>query len=154
MGLSSQFLFKEAYSTYSSQAWNPHQDSWYPGDKNGEYVTSNWYLRGADKENGTIYVYPGSHKLGLLDANPEKSFREDPTTNPGSKCRVPDNFINNVVDVVVPRNAIVFLHGQTIHGSYPNNSGRSRPFYACCYISKGEKFLVGENAKRAVIPLG
>ena len=35
VGLSSQFIFKEANSAYSSQAWKPHQDSSYPGDKNG-----------------------------------------------------------------------------------------------------------------------
>ena len=65
VGLSTQFIFKEAHSAYSSQAWKPHQDSMYPGDKNGQYITSNWFLRGADVENGTIYVYPGSHELGL-----------------------------------------------------------------------------------------
>ena len=74
MGLSSQFIFKEANSAYSSQAWKPHQDSSYPGDKNGEYLTINWFLRGADVENGSIYIYPGSHKLGLLNSEPNISF--------------------------------------------------------------------------------
>ena len=153
VGLSSQFIYKEAYSIYSSQAWNTHQDSWYPGDKNGEYVTANWFLKNADKENGTIYLYPGSHKLGLLDATPNKSFRENPNANPGSECRVPDSFVDKKVDIVLSENSVVFMHGYLIHGSYPNNSERSRPWYSCCYISKGEDFLVGKNANRIVIPL-
>ena len=28
IGVSSQFIFKEAYSAYSNQAWNPHQDNY------------------------------------------------------------------------------------------------------------------------------
>ena len=51
IGLSSQFIFKEAYSDYSSQAWRPHQDNFYPKNKNAAYITLNWFLKDADKEN-------------------------------------------------------------------------------------------------------
>ena len=57
VGLSSQFIFKEAYSDYCSQAWRPHQDNFYPKNKNAAYITLNWFLKDADKENGTIYCY-------------------------------------------------------------------------------------------------
>lgn len=153
VGLSSQMIFKEAYSPYCSQAWNPHQDGWYVDDNNGHYITSNWFLRDANVENGTIYVYPGSHKLGLQEAVPQKSFREAPNENPGSPCKIPEEFLNKKTDVIIPANSIVFLSGHCIHGSYPNNSNRSRPWYSCCYISKGEKFPAGKNAKRREIPL-
>jgi len=153
IGLSSQFIFKEALSSYSSQAWLPHQDGWYPGDKKGEYITINWFLRDTDVENGTIYVYPGSNKVGLQDASPRKSFREDPGSNPGSDCEIPEEYLDKKTDVIIPGNSVVILHGHCIHGSYPNNSNRSRPWYSCCYITKGEDYLVGKNAKRKEIHL-
>jgi ectoine hydroxylase-related dioxygenase (phytanoyl-CoA dioxygenase family) len=153
MGLSSQFIFKEAYSAYCKQAWRPHQDNFYPKNKNGEYMTMNWFLRDADVENGTIYCYPGSHKLGLLPAENTISFREKVGTNPGSECKIPEEFINKKTDVIIPRNSMVFLHGNCIHGSYSNNSDRSRPWYSCCYISQGEDFIIGGNAKREQIKI-
>ena len=153
VGLSTQFIFKEAYSVYSSQAWKPHQDSSYPGDKNGHYITSNWFLRGADVENGSIYIYPGSHQLGLLDSNPQISYREKVGTNPGSECKIPEEYINKKIDLIIPKNSVLFLHGHCVHGSYPNNSNRSRPWFSCCYISKGEKYFPGKNAKRKDIEL-
>ena len=75
VGLSSQFIFKEAHSNYCLQAWKPHQDNFYPKSKNAAYVTLNWFLKDADKENGTIFCYPGSHKLGLLPAKDNISFK-------------------------------------------------------------------------------
>ena len=57
------------------------------------------------------------------------------------------------VDVIIPKNSVLFLHGHCIHGSYSNNSNRSRPWFSCCYISKGEKYHVGTNAKRKEIEL-
>ena len=45
VGLSSQFIFKEAYSDYCSQAWRPHQDNFYPKNKNAAYITLNWFLK-------------------------------------------------------------------------------------------------------------
>jgi len=153
VGLSSQFIFKEAFTSYSSQAWRPHQDGWYPGDKNGEYITANWFLRRADVENGTIYVYRGSHEAGLRKATARKSFREDPHDNPGSDCSIPEQFANSKADVIIPANSVVFLHGHCIHGSHPNHSNRSRPWYSCCYISKGEQYFTGKNAKRREITL-
>jgi len=153
VGLSSQFIFKEAYSPYCAQAWRPHQDGWYPDDKEGAYITSNWFLRDTNKENGTIYVYPGSHKAGLQNANPQVSFRENPNSNPGSECNIPEIFIDKKVDIIIPKNSVVFLNGYCIHGSYPNNSNRSRPWYSCCYISRNAPFLRGKNAKRKEIVL-
>tara|TARA_B100001996_G_C18647319_1_gene587934 strand:+ start:630 stop:1394 length:765 start_codon:yes stop_codon:yes gene_type:complete len=153
VGLSSQFIFKEAYSDYCTQAWKPHQDNFYPKNKNAAYVTLNWFLRDADKENGTIYCYPGTHKLGLLPAENNISFRENVGDNPGSECKIPDNFLDKKKDIIIPENSIVILNGNCIHGSYPNNSNRSRPWYSSCYISEGEDFVVGSSSKREVIDL-
>lgn len=153
VALSSQFIFKEAYSDYSAQAWKPHQDNFYPKSKNSSYITLNWFLKDADKENGTIFCYPGSHKLGLLPAENNISFREKIGNNPGSECKIPEEFLDKKTDIIIPSNSIVVLNGNCIHGSYPNNSNRSRPWYSSCYISDGEDFLVGNSSKRKKIDL-
>ena len=100
IGLSSQFIFKEAYSTYSKQAWNPHQDNYYPNNKKWCLFNFNWFLKDADKENGTIYCYPGSHKLGLLDAKDNVSFREKVNTNPGRNV-YPEEFKDKKKDLII-----------------------------------------------------
>tara|TARA_Y100000389_G_scaffold203929_1_gene254145 strand:+ start:707 stop:1465 length:759 start_codon:yes stop_codon:yes gene_type:complete len=153
VGLSSQFIFKEAYSDYCMQAWRPHQDNFYPKSKNAAYITLNWFLKDADKDNGTIYCYPGSHKLGLLPAENNISFREKVGDNPGSECKIPEEFLDRKTDIIIPANSIVILNGNCIHGSYPNISNRSRPWFSSCYISEDEDFVVGNSSKRKKIKL-
>ena len=151
IGLSSQMIFKEAHSAYSGQAWNPHQDNRYIDNENGQYITANWFLRNTDVKNGCVYVYPGSHKLPLLPAPDKKSYRENPNDNPGRECEIPKEFLDKKVDLVLNKNSIVFLHGNCIHGSYSNNSNRSRPWYSTCYITKGEYYNIGRSSKRIPI---
>ena len=40
-----------AGSKYASQAWTPHQDNAYPRNKNGKYITTNFFFREANIEN-------------------------------------------------------------------------------------------------------
>ena len=127
-GLMSQMLFKEAKSKYCSQAWQPHQDNAYPKNKNGQYLTINLFLKDAFKKNGSLYAYKGSHKSGLFENIEVPSYRE------------------KIGDMLV-------LHGNCIHGSYPNYSNFSRPLFSCSYITKGEDFIAGKNAQRKIIDL-
>jgi len=146
--LSSQMIFKEAYSTYADQAWLPHQDNRYIDNENGAYITVNWFLKDSDPENGGIYVYPGTHKLPILAAPDKKSYREDPGDNPGRECAVPEEFKDKKTDIILAGGSVVFLHGNCIHGSYANNSSRSRPWYSGCYITEGEYYNIGKSSKR------
>lgn len=151
VGLMSQILFKEAGSLYAPQAWNPHQDNAYPQSEDGAYITINLFLNDADKENGTLYVFPGSHKEGLQPATPTPSYREIPGTNPGNTVAVPEKYER--VDVNFKKGDVLFLHGNCVHGSYPNVSVRSRPLFSISYITKGVPFISGRNAKRTEISL-
>lgn len=152
VGLLSQILFKEAGSPYAAQAWNPHQDNAYVQASPGAYVTTNTFLRDADPENGGMFVYAGSHREGTLPCEPTQSYREKIGTNPGNPCKVPPQY--KKVDLTVRKGGTLFLNGCLIHGSYPNRSAtRSRPLFSLCYITKGEKFLPGNTAKREIIPL-
>ncbi len=153
VGLMSQMLFKKAGSKYSTQAWTPHQDNAYPRNKNGKYITTNFFLRDADKENGTLYVYEESHKSGLFDSEERVSYREKAGTNPGNTIseKILKNYNKKIVNF--KKGSLLVLNGNVIHGSLPNNSKRDRPLFSCSYISKGENFIPGKNAQRKVIPL-
>ena len=54
VGLMSQMLFKKAGSVYAYQAWTPHQDNAYPRNKNGKYITTNFFLEDADKSQCSL----------------------------------------------------------------------------------------------------
>ena len=153
VGLSTQYLFKEAGSHYADQAWQPHQDNFYPKNENGLYITSNIFLEDSDRENGTVYIYEGSHQAGLLPAEPRISYREKAGSNPGSLVQIPDEYRDRKKDIFMSKGSVLFLHGNVIHGSYSNISNRSRPWFSCCYIPKGEKYVIGANAKRQEIYL-
>lgn len=152
VGLMSQMLFKQARTQYAAQAWNPHQDNSYPQSPNGRYMTTNLFLADADKENGTIYIYPGSHQEGILPFKPLVSWREARGTNPGNTVKVPSKY--KKVDLRFRKGDYLVLHCYTIHGSYPNRSKtRSRPMLSCSYITQDEPFIPGKSARRMVIPL-
>ena len=154
VALMSQMLFKEAGTRYArEQAWKPHQDNAYPQNPNGQYITTNLFLADANKENGTLYIYPGSHKLGLLSAESAPSYREAKGKAPGSRTLMPTEWEDRHVDVNFNKGDLLVLHGNCIHGSYSNFSKRSRPLYSCSLISKGEYFIPGANARRMEIPL-
>jgi len=150
--LQTMFLFKEAGSMYASQAWNPHQDNAYPQARYGAYLTGNIFFTDQDPENGGLYIYPGSHKEGLLPCRPVKSFHEKPGENPGHEVEVPPKY--KKVDLRMKQGSILMLHGCVIHGSYPNLSRtRSRPMLLVPYITRGEEFIPGKVGKRTEFPL-
>jgi ectoine hydroxylase-related dioxygenase (phytanoyl-CoA dioxygenase family) len=152
VALMSQVLFKRVGTPYAAQAWNPHQDNCYPRAEHGAYITVNIFLADSDPDNGGLYVFPGSQKEGLLPAEPTPSYREIPGTNPGNTVRVPERYPR--VDLSIPKGGMIVLHGDLIHGSYPNRTtDRSRPLFSISYITKGKDFIPGNSAKRTVIPL-
>lgn len=152
VGLQTMFLFKRADSLYAAQAWNPHQDNAYARAPYGTYITGNIAFTDQDRQNGCMYIYPGSHIEDLLPNEPVKSFHEKPGEKPGHCVSVPSFY--HKVDVPMKKGSVLFLHGHTIHGSYPNVSKtKSRPMLLIPYITDGAPFIPGKTAKRMRIPL-
>jgi phytanoyl-CoA hydroxylase len=150
--LATQMLFKEAGSGYASQAWTPHQDNAYHQNPNGATMTLNIFCNDMDVENGAIFVWAGSHKEGLMECEQRASYREEVDSEPGNTVVVPEQYERVVL--TISKGALMILHGNCIHGSYPNVSAtRSRPMYSITYITKGESFAIGRNAKRMEIAL-
>jgi ectoine hydroxylase-related dioxygenase (phytanoyl-CoA dioxygenase family) len=160
--LMSQMLFKELGTKYAKQAWNAHQDNAYPRNEtpnssnglNTQYITTNFFLENATQENGSLYVYPGSHNLGLLPSVPKVSYREKDNDNPGNEINQETLSTLKKLDLEFKIGDMLVLNGNVVHGSYPNNSKKySRPLLSVSYISSGEKFIPGNNAQRTEIPL-
>ena len=154
--LMSQMLFKEAFSYYSGQAWSPHQDNSYidsdtpnhPNGLNTQYITTNLFFDNANKENGSLYVYPGSHKLGKLKCDYIQSYRESENSRPGNQIN-PILYTNfDKLDLEFKKGSLLIINGNLIHGSYPNTSNKSRPLLSASYISRGSYFFEGKNAGR------
>lgn len=147
VGLQTQYIFKRGNTTYAKVAHRAHQDSPY-ASKNGKFFTAHIFLKKTDLNNGTIYLYPGSHKLGELKYKPNKSFRGN-IMKPGNEVKLKQNL--NKINIKAEQGDLLVMHGLLVHGSYPNLSkSRSRPVFCGCYIPKGENFFEGKNADRKI----
>lgn len=153
VGLQSMFLFKKAGTAYSPQAWNPHQDNAYVRAPHGMYLTGNIPFADQDNENGCMFIYPGSHNEDLLPAEFFKSFHEQPGKNPGHDASksLPSTYQKK--DLPLKKGSLLILHGNVVHGSYPNSSkDRDRPMILIPYGTKGisqqPNFLAGKTADR------
>lgn len=154
VGLMSMILFKKPETQYAAQAWNVHQDNAYTRNPNGLYITAGLFLEDADRENGTIFVYPGSHREEILPFMPQVSFREGKGEQPGNITDIPSKYNGTERDMIAGKGAVMFMNGNTLHGSHPNKSKtRSRPIYTNTYIPNGEEFLPGGTAGRVPTPL-
>lgn len=153
VALQSMFLFKKVGTRYASQAWWPHQDNAYPLADYGWYITGNLALTDQSPENGGLYIYPGSHKEPVLPNVKMKSFQEGDSGNPGHRVEVPEKYFDSKTDLIMKKGSVLFLHGNALHGSYPNRSkDRSRPMFSIPYgtkgITQGKTFLAGRKGKR------
>lgn len=146
-GLLTNIFFKEPGTKYAKQSWQPHQDNSYLDNKGGMYITVNVPLNSMNKKNGGLKLYPGSHKLGLLESSNVISYREK-DGKPGKK-------ILNKIDIKpvqlnLKKGDILFMHGLCVHESSDNLSNTARPLISLGYIPYGEKFKPGFNSKRTV----
>lgn len=152
VGLQSMFLFKKSGTSYAPQAWNSHQDNTYPRAPYGMYLTGNIPFANQDVENGCMYIYPGSHNEELLEVEFFKSFHERPGENPGNDVSrsLPSQY--KKVDLLLRKGSLLVLHGNVVHGSYPNGSNRDRPMILIPYGTKGisqhPNFIPGKIGKR------
>lgn len=146
-GLLTNIFFKEPGTKYSKQAWQVHQDNNYLNNKNGLYVTVNVAFNYMSKKNGGLKLYPGSHKLGNLNAIKKVSYREK-DGKPGNKIKKKLNI--NPLEIELKKGDVLFMHGLCAHKSEDNNSKDSRPLLSLGYIPFGEEFDPGYQSMRSV----
>jgi ectoine hydroxylase-related dioxygenase (phytanoyl-CoA dioxygenase family) len=123
-----QALYKEAGGRYTE----PHQDQpYWPMDEINTLTA--WIpFDGSTRENGCMGYVPGSHRVGLrrfiniFTADEQVKILEDPKIE-----GVPPLYVE------VPRGAVAFHHGLTVHMAGPNKSNHTRRVHTMIYFRDG-----------------
>lgn len=148
-GIQTQFFFGKP----GTMGFSIHQDNFFVEAKPADAFVSTWLaLTDVDKENGTIFVYPGAHKEGLLPVRKLSGIpgigQEYNATN--EETVVPSNYLPVIVEV--PKGTLIFLHSFAPHGSFDNKtSDRWRQVMLNNYIKQSIPFRAGNSAKRKEI---
>ena len=152
VGLMSHVIFKHAKSKYAKLSWEPHQDNSYAKMKNNGYITTNLFIHKSNKKNGCLYIFPGSHKSGLLNYKKFYSYHAKSDQNPGNRV-YNDVSKFNKIDLEIKEGDYLIMNGNLIHGSYGNFSKTlSRHMISFNYGIKNKKFEPGFTAQRIAIP--
>jgi ectoine hydroxylase-related dioxygenase (phytanoyl-CoA dioxygenase family) len=150
-GLQTQVL----YTLPGTPGFNVHQDNFYIGTAPDALVSAWVALEDATVANGTIFAFPGSQREPVLPVAevPDAAPHPGQTWN-GLRLRtaVPPGYAR--ADLDVPAGAVVFIHGQLLHGSYTNTSTRTRMTLLMSYVRRGEPFRRGERGQRTAIEIG
>jgi phytanoyl-CoA hydroxylase len=93
-----------------------HQDQFYLRAQPGTCIAAWLALDDCDEENGCMRMVPGSHKWPLLCT--EKAD----TTQSFTDVTVPIPPDQEVTPALMKAGDVLFFHGNTVHGSYPNQS--------------------------------
>ena len=108
-----------------------HQDKFYFRNRfNTETTVGTWTaIDTADRENGCLYVIPGSHKWDIFEHDDlEGSQQREFKLARGARDE-------EGVPVEVPPGAVIWFHSHLLHKSTDNHSLRFRRSYVIHYLS-------------------
>jgi len=132
-----------------------HQNAFYTGCSHNEIINMALALDNHDKENGAVWNYEGSHRLGIL---PIEVDEERAKTNPknwrnerGKPCVMPEGHDFRKIEGDCKKGHMVLLHSHCVHGSETNTSNRMRRNFLGGYLKKGAHFNQGNHMKREPI---
>ena len=120
-----------------------HQDKWYFNHQyKTEMTVGTWTaIDAADKDNGCLYVIPGSHKYGVLE-------HEDLDGSQQSEFKIArDAKDEDGVAVEVSPGAVVWFNNQLLHKSTDNHSLRFRRCNVAHYISANAERIPKKDRK-------
>ena len=120
-----------------------HQDKWYFNHQyKTEMTVGTWTaIDAADKDNGCLYVIPGSHKYGIL-------AHEDLEGSQQNEFKIArDARDEDGVAVEVPPGAVVWFNNQLLHKSTNNHSSRFRRCNVAHYISANAERVPKKQVK-------
>jgi hypothetical protein len=83
------------------------------------------------RNNGPLYVVPGSHKFGFIEHS-----------DTASHLGLPDWSTSDAICVEAPAGSSLFFHQYLIHGSPPNHSDSARPNFINRYTRPGDKVIM------------
>ena len=105
---------------FQGQAW--HQDEIYIPTRDRSLIGAWIAIDDATKENGCLYVVPGSHRQGYL-------YPQHPHNNPDEFDFAPESYgfdVSREVPVQVKAGTVVFFNGYLLHRSHKNRSAGYR----------------------------
>eukprot|EP00761_Pharyngomonas_kirbyi_P013794 gb/GECH01013823.1/.p1 GENE.gb/GECH01013823.1/~~gb/GECH01013823.1/.p1 ORF type:complete len:298 (+),score=90.74 gb/GECH01013823.1/:1-894(+) len=113
---------------------SPHQDSSFLYTDPKSCVGLWFALDDADETNGCLRVIEGSHKEGLTRRwvatdQPNKFKFVNQDSHPNFDIKEWEDRDAEFKPVCVTSGSIVLLHGELVHSSYPNRSGKRRNAY-------------------------
>jgi ectoine hydroxylase-related dioxygenase (phytanoyl-CoA dioxygenase family) len=155
-----------------TKGFTPHQDNFYNRAQPNDGITAAWIaLEDVDQENGALGIFPASHLNGLaatrrdwvylLSRSPDvaKSLLRlaSPRFRNGDDdssvierfvyAEAPDDI--KPVPVALKGGSVVFMHGDAIHLSYPNQTkDRSRQSLLTNFVKVGTQFSAGKLSGR------
>jgi ectoine hydroxylase-related dioxygenase (phytanoyl-CoA dioxygenase family) len=141
--------------TFQGQAW--HQDEIYIPTRDRSLIGAWIALDPATKENGCLWVIPGSHKTGYL-------YPQRDHNNPDEFDFARESFgfdESEAIPVEVPAGAVVFFNGYLLHRSLKNRSEIYRRVLVSHYMNAWSRLpwslKEGESPatadRRCVIPV-
>lgn len=137
----------------------PHQDNYAQKAEYGAFVACAVVFDDATEENGTIRVYPGSHKLGEVKCNPKRNFifnkkgQVVKALPVGNDCVVPKRFKKKEKIIELEKGDIFFFHAHLIHYAKKNISKKLK-YRRVIYlklIKNGYAFWPGWTERRTLI---
>jgi phytanoyl-CoA hydroxylase len=149
VGIQSEFF----YGKPSVRGFSLHQDNFYVEAGDDVFASAWAALIDVSEEKGSLILYPGSHKEGKLPTR-KLDMPEDKAQDPNANDQetiVPEKY--KPFNVIVPKGAAVFIHGNVVHGSNRNSTDEYRYVLLNTYIKKGESFRPGNYAQRQEVEL-
>jgi ectoine hydroxylase-related dioxygenase (phytanoyl-CoA dioxygenase family) len=143
-GIQTQFF----YGKPGTPGFQPHQDNRFVNAPRGKFASVWIALTDVSKENGCLYIYPGSFREPLLQVE-EVEARETMLQDINAlkfRCVVPEKY--QPIDLEMKMGSGVFFDGHTVHGSHCNNSQQDRYALLMTYIARGVQFNAGRYANR------
>src|SRR5262249_42274427 len=138
-GIQTQFF----YGRPGTPGFQPHQDNSFVNAPRGKFASVWVALTDVSRENGCLYIYPGSFREPLLqveEVEASESMLQDINAL-RYRCLVPEKY--EPVDLEIKQGGAAVFDGYTVHGSHPNNSPGSRYALLMTYIARGAQFNVG-----------
>jgi len=88
------------------------------------------YLDAATQENGCLWVFPGSHRHGILKGLEDRGVL-------GALYTDVDSLEGEAVPLEAPAGSVVWFHRDLVHGSQVNRSTSSRRVFVAAYQPSG-----------------
>lgn len=136
-----------------------HQDIFYTHTNRGEIINSSIHLTTANKENGGLYLYPGSHNETCQPITvDEDRMRTNPigwNNERGKSCFIPGDWKDGEwvekykkVYTDIKEGSVLLLHSHLIHGSDENKSKDNwRTSFLTSYLKQGSYYNDGSEFK-------